>query len=98
LHGRLRRSCADRQRLCDVYAERYRFAAHCLLILDAGSIRLRSVFALAGNLVVFGSHDISTMFFGRLLQGVGYLSLTVGTVTLIMRTTTGARRSIPHGL
>ena len=57
-----------------------------------------SVFALVGNLVVFGSHDISTMFFGRLLQGVGYLSLTVGAVTLIMRTTTGARRSIALGL
>jgi len=57
-----------------------------------------SLFALAGNLVVTVSHNVTTLFAGRLLEGVGYLSLTVGAVTLIMRTTTGSRRSIALGL
>jgi predicted MFS family arabinose efflux permease len=57
-----------------------------------------SLFALVGNLVVVGAHDVTTLFVGRLLQGVGYLSLTVGAVTLIMRTTSGSRRSIALGL
>ncbi len=57
-----------------------------------------SLFAFAGNVVVVSAHDVSTLLGGRLLEGVGYLSLTVGAVTLIMRTTTGARRSIALGL
>jgi predicted MFS family arabinose efflux permease len=57
-----------------------------------------SAFALAGNLGVFFSHDIGMLIASRLLEGVGYLSLTVGAVTLIMRTTSGNRRSIALGL
>ncbi|WP_250518708.1 MFS transporter [Caballeronia sp. ATUFL_M1_KS5A] len=57
-----------------------------------------SVFAFAGNLGVFFAHDLTALFVSRLLEGVGYLSLTVGAVTLIMRTTSGARRSIALGL
>ncbi|MDR5752479.1 MULTISPECIES: MFS transporter [unclassified Caballeronia] len=57
-----------------------------------------SIFAFVGNMGVFFAHDIASLFASRLLEGVGYLSLTVGAVTLIMRTTTGARRSIALGL
>ncbi|MDR5825976.1 MFS transporter [Caballeronia sp. LZ043] len=57
-----------------------------------------AVFALVGNLGVVFAHDLGALFIGRLLEGVGYLSLTVGAVTLIMRTTSGARRSIALGL
>jgi cyanate permease len=65
---------------------------------DKRVIFIGSLFALVGNLVVVGAHDVTTLFVGRLLQGVGYLSLTVGAVTLIMRTTNGSRRSIALGL
>lgn len=57
-----------------------------------------SLFALVGNLGVVLAHDMNALFISRLLEGVGYLSLTVGAVTLIMRTTNGARRSIALGL
>jgi nitrate/nitrite transporter NarK len=57
-----------------------------------------SLFGLAGNLGVVFAHDVTSLFAWRLLEGVGYLSLTVGAVTLIMRTTTGARRGIALGL
>lgn len=57
-----------------------------------------SLFALAGNLGVVVSHDLNMLFASRLLEGVGYLSLTVGAVTLIMRTTSGARRGVALGL
>ncbi|WP_321945174.1 MFS transporter [Paraburkholderia sp. J10-1] len=57
-----------------------------------------SLFALAGNLGVVVAHDLNMLFASRLLEGVGYLSLTVGAVTLIMRTTSGARRGIALGL
>jgi len=55
-------------------------------------------FALVGNIGVFFAHDLTALFASRLLEGVGYLSLTVGAVTLIMRTTSGTRRSIALGL
>lgn len=57
-----------------------------------------SLFALVGNIGVFFAHDLTALFVSRLLEGVGYLSLTVGAVTLIMRTTSGSRRSIALGL
>lgn len=57
-----------------------------------------SVFALAGNLVVFFAQDSTMLFTGRLVEGVGYLSLTVGAVTMIMRTTTGPRRAVALGV
>ncbi|WP_084515353.1 MFS transporter [Burkholderia sp. WSM2230] len=65
---------------------------------DKRVILAGSAFAFAGNLGVFFSHDLSALFVSRLLEGVGYLSLTVGAVTLIMRTTSGTRRSIALGL
>jgi MFS family permease len=57
-----------------------------------------SLFALAGNIGVFFSQDLALLFFSRLLEGVGYLSLTVGAVTMVMRTTSGPRRNIALGL
>ncbi|SDV50611.1 MFS transporter [Chitinasiproducens palmae] len=54
--------------------------------------------ACVGNLAVFFSHDVGMLLAGRLIEGIGYLSLTVGAVTLIMRTTTGPRRSVALGL
>ncbi|MDR5734020.1 MFS transporter [Caballeronia sp. LZ025] len=57
-----------------------------------------AMFAFVGNLGVVFAHDLTALFASRLLEGVGYLSLTVGAVTLIMRTTSGARRSIALGL
>ncbi|HEY1610756.1 MAG TPA: MFS transporter [Paraburkholderia sp.] len=57
-----------------------------------------TLFGLAGNLVVFWSHDVTTLLAGRLLEGFAYLALTVGALTLIMRTTTGVRRSVALGL
>ncbi|WP_027212640.1 MFS transporter [Burkholderia sp. WSM2232] len=65
---------------------------------DKRVILAGSAFAFAGNLGVFFSHDLALLFVSRLLEGVGYLSLTVGAVTLIMRTTSGTRRSIALGL
>lgn len=53
---------------------------------------------VAGNLTVFQTHDFNALLAGRLLEGIGYLSLTVGAVTMIMRTTTGIRRSTALGL
>lgn len=57
-----------------------------------------SVFALAGNVIVFFAQNTEMLFTGRLVEGVGYLSLTVGAVTMIMRTTTGSRRAIALGV
>ncbi len=57
-----------------------------------------TLFGLAGNLVVFWSEDITTLLAGRLLEGFAYLSLTVGALALIMRTTAGVRRSVALGL
>jgi MFS family permease len=57
-----------------------------------------SLCALIGNLGVFFAQDVATLFSSRLLQGLGYMALTVGAVTLIMRTTTGSRRHIAIGL
>jgi len=57
-----------------------------------------SLFALAGNIVVFLAQDTTILFLGRLVEGVGYLSLTVGAVTMIMRTTSGPRRAIALGV
>ncbi|NKF24155.1 MFS transporter [Solimonas marina] len=57
-----------------------------------------SMFALVGNIGVFFSHSLGMLFFSRLLEGVGYLSLTVGAVTMVMRTTSGPRRNIAIGL
>ncbi|HEY3684129.1 MAG TPA: MFS transporter [Streptosporangiaceae bacterium] len=57
-----------------------------------------SVFALAGNMTVFAAQNTATLFTGRLIEGVGYLALTVGAVTMIMRTTTGPRRAIALGV
>lgn len=65
---------------------------------DKRVILTGSAAAFAGNLGVFFSHDLTSLFVSRLLEGVGYLSLTVGAVTLIMRTTNGTRRSIALGL
>lgn len=57
-----------------------------------------ALFACFGNIGVVLSHSVTMLFASRLLEGVGYLSLTVGAVTLIMRTTSGARRSVALGL
>ncbi len=57
-----------------------------------------SLFAVLGNLGVYFSHDLGVLFASRLVEGLGYLSLTVGAVTMIMRTTTGPRRGIALGL
>ncbi|GAB5101328.1 MFS transporter [Caballeronia sp. HLA56] len=65
---------------------------------DKRVIVVGSVFAFVGNIGVFFSHELTMLFISRLLEGVGYLSLTVGAVTLIMRTTSGTRRSIALGL
>ncbi|GAA3611875.1 MFS transporter [Nonomuraea rosea] len=56
-----------------------------------------AAFALAGNIIVFTAQSATAVFAGRLVEGVGYLSLTVGAVTMIMRTTTGTRRAIALG-
>ncbi|MDR5832279.1 MFS transporter [Caballeronia sp. LP006] len=65
---------------------------------DKRVIVVGSAFAFVGNIGVFFSHELTMLFISRLLEGVGYLSLTVGAVTLIMRTTSGTRRSIALGL
>lgn len=57
-----------------------------------------SLFALAGNVVVFAAPTAAVLFTGRLIEGAGYLSLTVGAVTMIMRTTAGPRRAIALGI
>ncbi|WP_166462925.1 CynX/NimT family MFS transporter [Amycolatopsis acidicola] len=57
-----------------------------------------SLFALAGNVIVFFSHTGGVLFTGRLVEGVGYLSLTVGAVTMMMRTTSGPRRAVALGV
>lgn len=57
-----------------------------------------SAFAMAGNVVVVLAQNTATLFAGRLVEGVGYLTLTVGAVTMIMRTTTGARRAVALGV
>lgn len=54
--------------------------------------------ALAGNLGVFYAESVTVLFASRLVEGIGYLSLTVGAVTLLMRTTSGARRNFALGL
>ena len=54
--------------------------------------------AFIGNLGVFLAQDYGVLMGFRLLEGIGYLALTVGAVTMIMRTTTGSRRSIALGL
>lgn len=56
------------------------------------------LFAIGGNLVVVTASDTSVLVAGRLLEGIGYLALTVGAVTMIMRTTTGVLRSAALGL
>lgn len=53
---------------------------------------------LVGNLLVFFSDSPAMLWGGRLLEGGGYLSLTVGAATMIMRTTEGDRRSTALGL
>src|SRR5262245_2504783 len=53
-----------------------------------------SLFGIVGNLGVFFSHDAATLFASRLIEGVAYLSLTVGAVTMLMRTTSGPSRSV----
>jgi predicted MFS family arabinose efflux permease len=65
---------------------------------DKRVIFVGSVCALVGNLGVFFSQDLGLLFGSRLLEGIGYLSLTVGAVTLLMRTTSGARRATALGL
>jgi predicted MFS family arabinose efflux permease len=54
--------------------------------------------AFMGNLGVFFAQEYTVLMAFRLLEGVGYLALTVGAVTMIMRTTQGSRRSIALGL
>lgn len=51
-----------------------------------------------GDLLVFFSSNQGMLWGGRLLEGGGYLSLTVGAATMIMRTTEGDRRSTALGL
>jgi MFS family permease len=53
---------------------------------------------LAGNLLVVVARDTAALFLGRLVEGIGYLALAVGAVTLIMRTTEGRRRHLAMGL
>jgi MFS family permease len=65
---------------------------------DKKVIFVGSVAALIGNIGAFSAHTLSVLVVSRLLEGVGYLSLTVGAVTLIMRTTEGSRRDIALGL
>lgn len=65
---------------------------------DKRVIFIGSLCALFGNLGVFFADNLVMLFGSRLLEGIGYLSLTVGTVTLIMRTTSGARRATAMGL
>lgn len=65
---------------------------------DKKVIFVGSVAALIGNIGAFTAHSLPILVVSRLLEGVGYLSLTVGAVTLIMRTTEGARRNIALGL
>lgn len=65
---------------------------------DKRVIFVGSLCALLGNIGVFEANDVTVLFLSRLLEGVGYLSLTVGAVTMIMRTTTGSRRTIALGL
>jgi predicted MFS family arabinose efflux permease len=65
---------------------------------DKRVIFVGSLCALVGNLGVFFSRDLTVLFGSRLLEGIGYLSLTVGAVTLIMRTTSGSRRATAMGL
>ena len=57
-----------------------------------------SLCAALGNLGVFFAQSLPMLFSSRLLEGVGYLSLTVGAVTLLMRTTSGSRRNFALGL
>lgn len=57
-----------------------------------------SLFGVLGNLGVFFAHDTTMLFASRLVEGIAYLSLTVGAVTMLMRTTSGPSRSIALGL
>ncbi len=65
---------------------------------DKKVLLVGSLCALIGNLGVFMTGDVTVLFASRLLEGIGYLALTVGAVAMIMRTTEGPRRAIALGL
>lgn len=52
-----------------------------------------AVALLIGNGVALFAHDVPTMLIARLIEGVAYLGLTVAGASLMMRTTSGARRT-----
>lgn len=51
-----------------------------------------SAFVVAGDFGVAVAQSFSALLAWRLVEGVGYLALTVGGATMLMRTTDGARR------
>jgi MFS family permease len=57
-----------------------------------------ALFGVVGNFCVFWANSAAMLMLGRLIEGVAYLALTVGAVALIMRTTSGTRRSVALGI
>lgn len=65
--------------IADRVGERWVILAGCLL-------------TLTGDLIAASAQTFDVLIAARLLEGLGYLSLTIGAVTMIMQTTSGARR------